>query len=34
MTVFTLGICLREGVDKDLGHGIGESHSHPWHVDI
>ena len=34
MTVFTLDICMCEGVGEDSGHGTGESHSHPWHVDI
>ena len=28
MTVFTLGICMCEGVNEDSGH------AHPWHVDI
>ena len=35
MTVFTLSIyaCVRESVQtRDMGQG--ESHSHPWHVDI
>ena len=32
MVVFTLGICMCEGVSEDVGQG--ESHSHPWHVDI
>ena len=32
MMVFTLDICMCEGVGEDSGQG--ESHSHPWHVDI
>ena len=39
LIVFTHGICMCEGVGEDLRHwtwdmGHGESHSHPWHVDI
>ena len=34
MAVFTLGICMCEGVGEDSDMGQGESHSHPWHVDI
>ena len=32
MTIFTLGVCMCEGIGEDSGHG--ELHSHPWHVDI
>ena len=32
MIVFTLGIYMCEEVSEDLRQG--ESHSHPWHVDI
>ena len=34
MTIFTLAICMCEESVRTRDMGQGESHSHPWHVDI